>query len=80
MAVHQAEMRHTHCMGLLKTHTHSMATFIGIARSLMKIGKTGKYMEPHKADTNTLLHHVYMDKDTTPPPNVKANLFVFAVH
>lgn len=51
MAVHQAAMRHT------ETHvpggeTHSTATFTGLARSLMEIGKTVGNNKTHEADNS----------------------------
>lgn len=63
MAVHQAAMRHTgpHGPGV---DTHSTGTFIGIARSLMEIGKNREDKKPHEAGTETLLQHVYMGTDT----------------
>lgn len=62
MAVHQAAMRHTgrHGSGV---DTHSTGTFIGIARSLMEMGKTREDKRPYEAGMNTLLQYVYMGTD-----------------
>lgn len=45
------------------THTHSTGTFIGIARSLMEMGKTREDKRPHEAGMNTLFQYVYMGTD-----------------
>ena len=44
--------------------THSVGTFIGIARSLMEMGKIREDKKPLEAATNSLLQHVYMGTDT----------------